>query len=444
MTLSSAWRSFITPPSALPQEWSYFFVGSTVAYLCGLVLQPIWAVMFFWLDAPIIASICLVTMMMFVAVLVLDQRGWIRAAMYLTFLEVTGHAALLTYYVGWEGSFHFFIMDLLAVWCVAPMLKVGTRIVGAIVATLLVVYLHHTYSVASPYYTIPEGWLTFFMIQSIAIAHVILGVTVYYYAVVNERIYREREKLSQKLAETRRIEGLGSMAGGVAHQFNNLLAVIMGHAELLAMRSVQHGREKHIDAICSACTRGRGLSDALLAYSGHREHPLGRQNLGALLRASTKQFIRSHPDCDIRVEAASEEVPVEADADQVGQAITALLTNAREASQELPAIITVSLTQQKVTSALLSRLAKDFGLSRGGEVACLEVSDQGEGIASGSLEKLFEPFYTTRHQVGLGLSQVIGMLRIAGGAVGVESMSGAGSRFTIYLPLAAEAPASPE
>lgn len=444
MTLSSAWRSFITPPPSLPQEWSYFFVGSTVAYLCGLVLQPIWAIMFFWLDAPIIASICIVTMMMFVAVLVLDQRGWISAAMYLTFLEVTGHAALLTYYVGWEGSFHFFIMDLLAVWCVAPMLRVSIRIVGAIVATLLVVYLHHTYSAAVPFYSIPDAWLTFFMIQSIGTAHVILGVTVYYYAVVNERIYREREELSRELAENRRIEGLGSMAGGVAHQFNNLLAIIMGHAELLGMRSVPQGREKHIDAIRSACTRGQGLSDALLAYSGHREHRRDRQNLAALLHASTKQFIRSYPDCDIRVEAASEEMLVEVDANQVDQAITALLANAREASQELPAIITVSLTRQKVTPALLSRLAKDFGLSQGEEVTCLEVSDHGEGIASGIREKLFEPFYTTRHQVGLGLSQVIGMLRIVGGGIEVESTLGTGSRFTIYLPLAAKAPASTE
>lgn len=444
MSLALAWRRFITPPAALPQEWSYFFVGSTAAYLCGLILQPIWAIMFFWLDAPIIASICIVTMMMFVTVLVLNQRGWIRAAMYLTFLEVTGHAALLTYYVGWEGSFHFFIMDLLAVWCVAPMLRVSTRIVGAFLATLLVVYLHHTYSAAVPFYTIPGGWMTFFMIQSIGTAHVILGVTVYYYAVVNERMYRQREELSQELAENRRIEGLGGMAGGVAHQFNNLLTIILGHAELLGMRSLPQGREKHIDAIRSACERGRGLSDTLLAYSGHRGHRRGRQNLIALLQASTKQFTQSHPDCDIRVEAAGEEMPVDVDANQVGQAITALLINAREASPELSASITVSLTRQSVTPALQSRLAKDFGLSRREEVACLEVSDHGEGIASGSKELLFEPFYTTRHQVGLGLSQVLGMLRIVGGGVEVDSTPGSGSRFMLYLPLAAEETASPE
>ena len=427
-------RQLITPPANVPSGWSYFFVGSTAAYLCGLVLQPIWAVMFFWLDAPIIASICIVTMLMFVAVLALNQRGLLRAAMYLTYLEVTGHAALLTYYVGWEGSFHFYIMDLLAVWCVAPMLRVSTRIVGAFLAILLVVYLHHTYSAAAPYYTLPVAWMTFFMIQSIATAHVILGLSVYYYAVVNETIFRERERLSHRLAEKRRMDGIATIAGGVAHQFNNLLAVIMGNAELIRMQTDTPKRQRQLESIRLACEKGHQLSNSLLTYSGHQKGAVHIHNLAALLQDCTNRFAIDHPDCNIDLQIHDDAAQIEGFHDQICQAVMALLANAREATVDKPADIVVSLSAMRMTAGKLRRLSNNFGLPEGSTATCLEVRDHGEGIKADIQNMMFEPFYTSRHQVGLGLSHVIGLVRMLHGGIEVESTIGKGARFAIYLP----------
>jgi len=432
--IAARFRQFIAPPANIPSGWSYFFVGSTAAYLCGLILQPIWIVMFFSLDAPIIASISIVMLLAFVAIIALNQYGRLRAAMYLAYFEVTGHAALLTYYVGWEGSFHFYIMDLLAVWCVAPMLRVSTRMVGASIAILLVVYLHHAYSAAAPYYTLPDSWMTFFMIQSIASAHVILGLSVYYYAVVNETIFRDRERLSHRLAEKRRIEGVATIAGGVAHQFNNLLAAILGNAELICMQTDGAKRERQLESIRSACEKGRQLSDSLLTYSGQKKGANHLHNLAAVVRDCANRFAMDHPDCHIKLQIHADTAQIEGLHHQMCQTVTALLANAREATTDKPATISVSLSSTRMTYENLARLYNNFGLVEGSTVACLEVMDHGEGISADIQQMMFEPFYTTRLQVGLGLSHVIGLVRMLNGGIEIESASGKGTRFAIYLP----------
>lgn len=433
--IASRFRRLITPPSGLPASWSYFYVGSTAAYLCGLILQPVWVIIFFWLHAPIIASISIVMLLIFAAMIALNQRGQLRIAVCIGYLEVAGHASLLTYYVGWKGCFHFYIMDLLAVWCVAPMVKVSTRLIGAMLAILLVVYLNHTYAGAVPYYKIPDGWMTFFMIQSIAAAHTILAVAVYYYAVVHERIFRDRERLSDQLAESKRIEGVTILAGGVAHQFNNLLAAILGNAELIEMDATGDKSRRLLQNIKNACDKGRSLSSSLLTYSGYKGVDANRRyNLASLVGDCVNSFAIDHPDCNVRLRINDDAAQIEGYRDQMCQAVTALLSNAREATADGPAEISVALSAMRMTHERISGLSKNFGLLEGGTVACLEVMDHGEGIKAETLDMLFEPFYSSRHQTGLGLSHVIGLLRMLHGGIEVESPAGQGARFAIYLP----------
>jgi signal transduction histidine kinase len=435
---ASWFRKLITPPPNIPSNWGYFYVGSTAAYLCGLILQPAWIIIFFSLHAPIIASITIVMLLAFVTMIALNRAGWLRAAICIAYLEVTAHAALLTYYIGWKGCFHFYIMDLLAVWCVAPMVRVSTRLMGAMLAILLVVYLNHAYATAMPYYHLPAAWMTFFMIQSIAAAHVILAVAVYYYAAVNERIFRDRERLSRQLAEKRRVEGVAMLAGGVAHQFNNLLAGIMGNAELIGADTDSPRSRRHVQNIIAACGRGSTLSSSLLTYSGHKGYGANhRYRLGTLVRECGEAFAAGHADCRVALHIRDDDAAsIEGYMDELRQAVTALLANAREATAAKPAEIAVTLASVRMTHGRIAGLYQDFGLVEGGEVCRLEVRDHGEGIAPEALHKLFEPFYTSRHQAGLGLSHVIGLLRMLCGGIAVESAAGEGARFTIYLPQA--------
>ena len=234
-----------------------------------------------------------------------------------------------------------------------------------------------------------------------------------------------------------RTEGVAMLAGGVAHQFNNLLAGIMGNAELIEMGAEGGRNQRYLHNIIQACDKGKALSSSLLTYSGYRGYDVGRRyELAPLVRDCVGRFIADHPDCHVTQRIDAEGAALAGYRDQLCQAMTALLANAREATATRPAEITITLSQARLTHDHLAALAKNFGLAEGDAVACLTVEDRGEGIGEKARDLLFEPFYTSRHQTGLGLSHVIGLLRMAQGGIAVASGPGQGARFALYLPLA--------
>ncbi len=245
----------------------------------------------------------------------------------------------------------------------------------------------------------------------------------------------ERERLAAQLRQAQKMELIGTLAGGIAHGFNNLLTPILGYAELAANRAgVTETLQKDLHQISGAANRAKGLVRQILAFSRQGEQsrmPVCMQQiLGEVLELIRPTFPKS-----IRINAhlPDEELMVDADPVQIHQVVMNLCTNAWQAMVGNQGVLELHLEKQ----SLSAQAAEPLGLP-GGEYLCLQVQDSGSGIDEQTREKIFEPFFTTKQNgegTGLGLSVVHGIVHSHQGAIQVDSCVGQGTCFRIYLPL---------
>ncbi|HEX6103098.1 MAG TPA: ATP-binding protein [Alphaproteobacteria bacterium] len=251
------------------------------------------------------------------------------------------------------------------------------------------------------------------------------------------RELRVRRRTEAALEETRRLEALGRITGGVAHDFNNLLMIVQGSAEAILRRHRDpQSIARYADAILAAAGRGERLTRQLLAFAGRSStEPVAfrlqdrESDLLSLLTQSTRGDIR------VALSIPSDTWPIHADPHALELALINLAVNARDAMREGG---NLSVSAANVT------LAPDAGHGTGlkGDFVALRVEDTGSGIPEQDLGRIFEPFYTTKATgTGLGLSQVYGFAKQSGGTITVSSTP-AGTIFTLYLPRAATEPAS--
>ncbi|MET0349694.1 MAG: ATP-binding protein [Rhizobacter sp.] len=264
-----------------------------------------------------------------------------------------------------------------------------------------------------------------------------------------QRADRRRAEAQQALqlqrARASKLESLGTMAGGVAHDFNNVLAAIVGFGEM-AQDTAPAGSDqaRHLDKVLQAASRGQALVARILAFSrgGARAstvfalQPVVEEVL-ALLAGSLRPGVVLETD----LEAA--DARVRGDATRVFEAVMNLCTNAMQAMPDGGTLAVRLVRHHTHAPTVLSHAS----LPAGDHVA-LSVSDGGAGIPPDVMERLFEPFFTTRADgggTGLGLAVVHGVVSEFGGAVDVRSAPGRGARFTLYLPESTdEADRSPE
>lgn len=252
-----------------------------------------------------------------------------------------------------------------------------------------------------------------------------------------------RRQLEEQLRQSRQLEAIGQLAGGVAHDFNNILAAIMGNAELgLADTSPDHPAHESLLGIRAASNRARSLVQQILAFS--RQQPQERRvmALGPVLR-ETVRFMRATipATVDLQVQITDSAPPVLADPTQIHQVLVNLVTNAWHAMEDEPGQIEVRLEPVALDALDAARLA---GV-RPGRFTRLSVRDSGKGMTAETLGRIFDPYFTTKDPgrgSGLGLSVVHGIVQGHDGTIEVVSQPAQGSTFTIYLP-AADAPESP-
>ncbi|MEI7744015.1 MAG: PAS domain-containing protein [Chloroflexota bacterium] len=239
---------------------------------------------------------------------------------------------------------------------------------------------------------------------------------------------------NERLIDAQRLEAIGRLAGGVAHDFNNILMAITGTAELLA-QSLADDDERHADVemILDAGARAAALTRQLLAFG--RRQPLrptavsleaAIRTLASLLRRTVGEDVRLDLDFERGV------APVLVDPVQFEQVVINLVFNARDAMPD-GGSLAIRVRSREVTP---DEAAAHAGIAAG-SFACLEVRDSGTGIAADVLPHLFEPFYTTKglaHGSGLGLATVEGIVAQSNGWIDVESEVGGGSVFRVYLP----------
>jgi PAS domain S-box-containing protein len=247
----------------------------------------------------------------------------------------------------------------------------------------------------------------------------------------------ERRALEEQLRQSQKLEAIGRLASGVAHDFNNILMSIMGSADLLLMQIARDdpaiGEAKEIK---QAVDRGAGLTRQLLAFSRRQATRARLFELGAVVVGTDTMLRRLiGTDIDFRIERPSEPLYVRADSAQIEQIIMNLVVNARDAMPN-GGRLTVSLDEVELDDEGAVALVE----GRAGRYARLAVADTGTGIDEQTRARLFEPFFTTKGQgkgTGLGLSIVYGVVKQSGGYVTVTSEPGHGATFTVYLPAVA-------
>ena len=248
----------------------------------------------------------------------------------------------------------------------------------------------------------------------------------------------ERTKLETQLRQAQKMEAIGNLTGGMAHDFNNMLGVIIGNVDLL--RDLKKD-DPEVDELASdaleAAFRGADLTRRLLAFA--RQQPLRPQRVevNELVTGITRLLSRTlGEDVEIALQLAPELWPVVVDPAQLEASLTNLATNARDAMPEGGRLMIASSNR---------RLDADYAAQHTevvpGDYVMIEVSDTGTGMTPEVIERIFEPFFTTKGRdrgTGLGLSMVFGFIKQSGGHISVYSEPGIGTTFRLFLPRMAE------
>jgi signal transduction histidine kinase len=246
-----------------------------------------------------------------------------------------------------------------------------------------------------------------------------------------------RRALEEQLRQSQKLEAIGRLAGGVAHDFNNILMSIIGAADLLLMQiGLDHPARGEAEEIKQSVDRGAGLTRQLLAFSRRQAVRSRVFALGTIVRGMDTMLRRLiGPEIEFEIKCGPEPLMVLADSGQIEQVVLNLVVNARDAMPQGGRII-VGVEEVDVDDAEAATVVD----GKAGRYARLSVSDTGTGIDEQTRAKLFEPFFTTKEQgkgTGLGLSIVYGIVKQSGGHITVESEAGRGATFLIFLPIVA-------
>ncbi|HGY55749.1 MAG TPA: PAS domain S-box protein [Caldithrix abyssi] len=242
------------------------------------------------------------------------------------------------------------------------------------------------------------------------------------------------ELLADQLRQAQKMESVGRLAGGVAHDFNNILTVITGYSDLcLNQLDKDHPLTRNLKQIRAAAQKAESLTRQLLAFSRKQVLQPKVINLNSVILETQKLLNRLiSEDVELVTELTPELGHVYADPGQIEQVLMNLVVNARDAMPDGGKL--VIRTSNFEISGLFSKHLPDI---RDGNYVELTVSDTGHGMDDATREHIFEPFFTTKEEgkgTGLGLSTVYGIVKQSKGHIFVESKVGQGTTFTIYLP----------
>lgn len=289
------------------------------------------------------------------------------------------------------------------------------------------------------------GWRETALLTSLGLVLVLstMALSVFFVQGADRHRKRAQQALQTQLARTSKLESLGTLAGSVAHDFNNVLAAIVGFGEMAQDAALPDSNQaRHLERVLQAALRGKALVERILAFSRGGAHtaivfelePVIKEVL-ALLAASLR------PGVVLEQQLDASGARLRGDPTRIFESVMNLCTNAMQAMPE-GGMMSVELERVVTTEP---RVLSHNQLAVGNYLS-LSVSDQGGGIAPAVMDHLFEPFFTTRSAddgTGLGLAVVHGVVAEFGGAIDVQSRLGHGARFTLYLPECTDALAAP-
>src|SRR5947209_1532607 len=239
----------------------------------------------------------------------------------------------------------------------------------------------------------------------------------------------EQQNLEEQLRQSQKMEAVGRLAGGVAHDFNNILGIISGYAELLQLQAAHNAERVRAEKIISATEKAASLTRQLLAFGRKQVMSLKLIDLSQVMEGlSSMVHCVMSDEVQVSVQSGKELGLVKADQSQLEQVILNLTTNAREAMPE-GGMLTITIDKHESL--------EDTPELPAGNYIRLAVSDTGTGMTPEIQSRMFEPFFTTKKTgSGLGLSTVYGIVKQSGGYITVRSAPQKGSMFNVYLPYA--------
>ncbi|MBI4683381.1 MAG: PAS domain S-box protein [Nitrospirae bacterium] len=259
------------------------------------------------------------------------------------------------------------------------------------------------------------------------------GAFKYNFAIIEDMT--ERKKLEDQLRHAQKMEAIGQLAGGVAHDFNNMLTAIIGYGHLLKLKLKDNAPLLHIiEQILSITERGATLTKDLLAFSRKQAvvlKPVRLNNLVDRIGKLMPKFIGE--DIELRITLTDKPLIVLADSSQIEHVLINLATNARDAMSEGG---TLSIETEQVS--VDHEDIKQFEYGAPGVYALISVSDTGTGMDKETLRKIYDPFFTTKEVgkgTGLGLAMTYGIIKQHNGYINAYSEPGLGTMFKIHLPL---------
>jgi PAS domain S-box-containing protein len=244
----------------------------------------------------------------------------------------------------------------------------------------------------------------------------------------------EREKLQQQLLQVQKMESIGTLAGGIAHDINNILNIISGYATLIRESTGTHPKtSENVGVIIETVGRGVALVQQLLAMARKAETKFEQVKVSGLLQKLQGILHDTFPKTiDVTWDLDAKLPPIMADRNQIYQAVFNLCLNARDA---MPNGGTLEVTTGIVSGAELRNLSQE---AREELYCCITVKDTGVGMDLATKNRIFEPFFTTKklgEGTGLGLAVVYGIVGKHSGVIDVESQPGRGATFRIFLPI---------
>jgi PAS domain S-box-containing protein len=274
----------------------------------------------------------------------------------------------------------------------------------------------------------------------------------------------QQRRLEVQLQQSQKMEAIGTLAGGITHDFNNILSAILGYTELAILDAKDERKiRQHLEKIQGAGNRARDLVNQILAFSRQTKQERFPVQLSSIVKEALKMLRASLPSTiEIRQKIQAEQGPVEADSTQIHQVLMNLCTNAAHAMQENGGILEIGIQnvdfglrstdyeKGKKQTTLGGHASDSTGQANQvsesqieyldvfpGPYLKLTVRDTGIGMTPDVLRRIFDPYFTTKekaHGTGLGLSVVHGIIKSHGGSITVESEPGQGTTFHVYLP----------
>ena len=245
----------------------------------------------------------------------------------------------------------------------------------------------------------------------------------------------KNKRIQKQFIQSRKMDAIGQLASGIAHDFNNILSPLLGYTEMLKEDVNEDSPlQGSIDAIFQSALRAKDLVQQILSYSRQSSHEIKPISLKPIIKDSLKLLRASIPvTIEIKSDLAEDSGLVKADPTQIHQILMNLVTNAYHAMEKTGGKIEVSLKQVYV-----ERDQSNYLSLVPGNYSCLTVSDTGIGIKSEIIEKIFDPYFTTKSNnkgTGIGLSIVLGIVTSCRGNISIYSEPGIGTKIDVYIPV---------